>query len=80
MTTVIAVVATLVITALITWILASNYHKKVSDDKIGSADERARKIIDNALKEAEDTKREKLLEAKEEALKTRNDLEKEVKD
>ena len=80
MTTVIAVVATLVITALITWVLASNYHKKVSDDKIGSADERARKIIDEALKKAEETKREKLLEAKEEALKTRNDLEKEVKD
>ncbi len=80
MTTVIAVVATLVITALITWFLATTHFKKVSDAKIGSADERARKIIDNALKEAEDTKREKLLEAKEEALKTRNDLEKEVKD
>ncbi|WP_034452014.1 ribonuclease Y [Butyrivibrio sp. AE2032] len=77
---IIAVVATLVITALITWVLASNYHKKVSDGKIGSAEERARKIIDEALKTAEDTKREKLLEVKEESLKTRNDLEKEVKD
>ncbi len=80
MTTVIAVVATLVITALVTWVIASAHHKKVSDGKIGSAEERARKIIDEALKNAEDTKREKLLEAKEEALKTRNDLEKEVKD
>jgi ribonuclease Y len=79
-TVIIAVVATLVITALVTWILASNYHKKVSDGKIGSAEERARKIIDEALKTAEDTKREKLLEVKEESLKTRNDLEKEVKD
>ncbi len=77
---IIAVVATLVITALITWVLASNYHKKVTDAKIGSAEERARKIIDEALKTAEDTKREKLLEVKEESLKTRNDLEKEVKD
>ncbi len=77
---IIAVVATLVITALVTWVLASNYHKKVSDGKIGSAEERARKIIDEALKTAEDTKREKLLEVKEESLKTRNDLEKEVKD
>ena len=80
MTTVIAVVATLVITALITWFLATTHFKNAYDAKVGSADERARKIIDNALKEAEDTKREKLLEAKEEALKTRNDLEKEVKD
>ncbi|MBR1670426.1 MAG: ribonuclease Y [Butyrivibrio sp.] len=80
MITVIAVVATLVITAAVTWALASNYHKKVSDGKIGSAEERARKIIDEALKTAEETKREKLLEVKEESLKTRNDLEKEVKD
>ena len=80
MTTVIAVVATLVITALITWFLATTHFKNVSDAKIGSSEERARKIIDEALKNAEDTKREKLLEAKEEALKTRNDLEKEVKD
>ena len=73
---VIAVVATLVITALVTWTLATNYHKKVADGKIGSAEERARKIIDDALKSAEETKREKLLEVKEESLKTRNDLEK----
>ena len=77
---IIAVVATLVITALVTWILAQNYHKKVADGKIGSAEERARKIIDEALKNAEETKREKLLEVKEESLKTRNELEKEVKD
>ena len=70
-TVIIAVVATLVITALITWVLASNYHKQVSDGKIGSAEERARKIIDEALKTAEDTKREKLLEVKEESLKGR---------
>ncbi len=77
---IIAVVATLVITALVTWFVATNYHKSVTDAKIGSAEERARKIIDEALKSAEDTKREKLLEVKEESLKTRNDLEKEVKD
>ncbi|MBQ9589151.1 MAG: ribonuclease Y [Butyrivibrio sp.] len=77
---IIAVVATLVISVLVTWFLATSYHKKVTEGKIGSAEERARKIIDEALKTAEDTKREKLLEAKEEAMKTRNDLEKEVKD
>ena len=55
-------------------------HKKNDAAKIGSAEERARKIIDDALKSAEDTKREKLLEVKEESLKTKNDLEKEVRD
>ena len=77
---IIAVVATLVISVLVTWVLSNSYHKKVTEGKIGSAEERARKIIDEALKNAEETKREKLLEAKEEALKTRNELEKEVKD
>ena len=61
---IIAVVATLVISVLVTWFLATSYHKKVTEGKIGSAEERARKIIDEALKTAEETKREKLLEAK----------------
>ncbi len=77
---VITAVVTLVLSAILTWILATGYHKKVTEGKIGSAEERARKIIDEALKTAEETKREKLLEVKEEALKTRNDLEKEVRD
>ncbi|AOZ96570.1 ribonucrease Y [Butyrivibrio sp. INlla18] len=76
---IIAVVAALV-AFIAAWMLSTLHHKKVSDSKIGSAEERARKIIDEALKNAEETKREKLLEAKEEALKTRNELEKEVKD
>ena len=78
--TVIAVVATLVISVLISVTATNTYHKKVADQKIGSAEERARKIIDEALKSAEDTKREKLLEVKEESLRTRNDLDKEVRE
>ena len=48
--------------------------------KIGSAEERSREIIDEALKIAETKKREALLEAKEESLKTKNELEKETKE
>ena len=80
MTTVIVAAVTLVLTAILTWIISSAYQKKVTEGKIGTAEERARKIIDEALKTAEETKREKLLEVKEEALKTRNELEKEVRD
>ncbi|MDF2590447.1 MAG: binding metal dependent phosphohydrolase, partial [Anaerocolumna sp.] len=46
----------------------------------GSAEEKAREIIDEALKTAETKKREALLEAKEESLKTKNELEKETKE
>ena len=80
MITVIAVVATLVISVLISVTATKTYHKKVADQKIGSAEERARKIIDEALKSVEDTKREKLLEVKEESLRARNDLDKEVRE
>ena len=80
MTTVIVAAVTLVLSAILTWIVSSAYQQKVTEEKIGSAEERARKIIDEALKTAEETKREKLLEVKEEALKTRNELEKEVRD
>jgi len=77
---IIAVVATLVISVLVTLALSNSYHKKLAQNKIGSAEEKARQIIDEALKTAEETKREKMLEIKEESLKTRNELEKEVRD
>ncbi len=80
MTTVIVAAVTLVLSVVLTLFFSSLRNKKINEGKIGSAEERARKIIDEALKTAEETKREKLLEVKEEALKTRNDLEKEVKD
>lgn len=77
---IIAVIVTLVLSIPITCILTNNYQKKIASQKIGGAEDRARKIIDEALKSAENTKREKLLEVKEESLKTRNDLEKEIRD
>ena len=70
----------LVVAVAITWFAAVAYRKNIAEAKIGKAEDKAREIIDEALKSAEAKKRETLLEAKEEALKTKNDLEKEVKD
>ena len=78
--TIIAVIIALIIGAAITWPLAIAYHKKVEEAKIGSADEKARKIIDDALKVAETKKRVALLEVKEESLKTKNEIEKETRE
>ena len=75
-----AVFITLIVSAAATWVLASSYHKKVSEAKIGSAEEKAREIIDEALKTAETKKREALLEVKEESIRTKNDLDKEIKE
>ena len=77
---VIVVVILLAVTALIAWKSAISYHIKVGEAKVGSAEEKAREIIDDALKTAETKKREALLEAKEENLKVKNDLDKEVKE
>ena len=77
---VIAVVATLVIAVPISCLIATSYKTKVDKSKIGSAEDKAREIIDEALKVAETKKREALLEAKEESLKTKNELEKEAKE
>ena len=70
----------LVVGAAIAWLITTMVHKNVSDKKVGSAEERARVIIDDALKTAETRKKEILLEAKEESLKTKNELEKETKE
>lgn len=77
---VITIFVTSVIVALIAWKTAIAYRIKVVEAKIGSAEEKAREIIDEALKTAETKKREALLEAKEESLKTKNELEKETKE
>ncbi|HWT75084.1 MAG TPA: ribonuclease Y [Mobilitalea sp.] len=77
---VIAIVITLVIVAILTWKIATAYRIKVYEAKIGSAEEKAREIIDEALKTAETKKREALLEAKEESLKAKNEFERESKE
>ncbi len=77
---VISIVITLVVSVILTWFIANAYHKKVYEAKIGSADEKAREIIDEALKTAETKKREALLEAKEESLKAKNEFERETKE
>ena len=61
----------LVVAILVTWFLAIAYRKNVAEAKLGKAEDKAREIIDEALKAAEAKKRETLLEAKEEAKKSR---------
>ena len=77
---VITALVAVVISAAITYVVTTNYMKKVADSKIGNAEEKAREIIDEALKTAETKKREALLEVKEESIKTKNELDKEIKE
>ena len=56
------------------------YRRRVSEREISSAEEEAKRIINEAIKSAENKKREALLEAKEEIHKNRVEYEREVKD
>ena len=77
---IIAIVVTLVVTIPVTWTFATRYRIKVYESKIGTAEEKSREIIDEALKAAEAKKREALLEVKEETLRSRNECERETKE
>ena len=80
MSIIISVVITAVIAIPVTWVLAVAHRKKTYENKIGSAEEKSREIIDEALKTAETKKREALLEAKEESIRTKNELDKETRE
>ena len=69
-----------IVCSVISALIAIAIRKGVVEKKIGSAEEKARHIIDDAIKTAESKKKEALLEAKEENLKTKNELDKEIKE
>lgn len=56
------------------------YRKKISEAKIGSAEEEANRIVSDAIKKAEAKKKEILLEGKDEIHRLRNESEKELSD
>ncbi|HIY17732.1 MAG TPA: DUF3552 domain-containing protein, partial [Candidatus Intestinimonas stercorigallinarum] len=70
----------IVIGLVVAFPLGVLYRKKVAEKEIASAEEEAKRIINESIKSAESKKREALVEAKEEILKARNEYEKEVKE
>ena len=77
---IVAVAVALLIAVPLTCKVAVNNKAKKDAEVVGTAENRARSIIDEALKTAETKKREALLEVKEESLRTKNELEKETKE
>jgi len=73
-------ILTALVSIAVTALVTVYVRKTTIEKKVGNAEEKARDIIDDALKVAERSKREALLEAKEESLKTKNELEKETKE
>ena len=73
-------VGAVIISALVAALVTYSVHKKKVEKKIGNAEDKAREILDEALKTAEAKKREGLLEVKEESIRAKNELDKEIKD
>lgn len=77
---IIAIIATLVIAVPVSVYMANTRSKKAMEITIGNAEDKAREIIDEAIKAADAKKREASLEVKEETIKARHDFEKETKE
>lgn len=77
---IIAIIATLVIAVPVSVYIANTRSKKAMEITIGNAEDKAREIIDEAIKAADAKKREASLEVKEETIKARQDFEKETKE
>jgi len=60
--------------------VGKSFEKRAAETQFGSAQQKARKVVDDAIKEAESIKREARLEIKEETYKTKNELEQELKE
>ena len=74
------IAAGLVVFGALFFVLGVTYRKKVAEKEIGSAEEEAKRIINEAIRGGENKKREMLLEAKEGIHKTRTEQERENKE
>ena len=76
----IVAVVVLLIALPVVWKLAVANKTKQDSQKIGTAEEKARSIIDDAIKQAETKKRESMIDIQEQSLTARNEVEKELKE
>lgn len=80
METILIIVATVLISAVIFIPVGVLVRKRIAESKIQSAESEAKRLIENVKIEAENLKKEELIKAKEEVLKIRNDLDQEIKE
>ena len=80
MSEVLIVIITLLISAAIFIPVGITIRKRIAESKIQSAENEAKRLLENVKIEAENTKREEIFKAKEEMLKLRNDLDQEIKE
>ena len=77
---IVGIVVGVAVVLVIGFLLGIAYRKKVAEREISSAEEEAKRIINESIKAAETKKREALVEAREEIHKSRSEYEREVKE
>ena len=77
---IIGIVIGLIVGGAVGYFIGYRLRKKFAEAEIGSAEQQAKKILEDGIKQAETKKKELLLEAKEEIIRARNDSERELKD
>lgn len=78
--TVVLVLVAAVVAGALGFYLGGENRKRTAEAKIGSAEEEAKRIVNDAIKTAEQKRKETIIEAKDEAFKLKSDADKEIKD
>ena len=83
MSPLITVVVVIVVAAIVgaaAFYMGSSYRRKTAEAKIGSAEEEAKRLVNDAIKTAEQKRKEAVLEAKDEVFRLRSEADKEIKE
>ncbi|HIZ42656.1 MAG TPA: ribonuclease Y [Candidatus Gemmiger excrementigallinarum] len=83
MSPIVVVVLVLVVAAVagaLGFYLGGENRKRTAEAKLGSAEEEAKRIVNDAIKAAEQKRKETIIEAKDEAFKLKSEADKEIKD
>ena len=78
--TVVLVLVAAVAAGALGFYLGGENRKRTAEAKIGSAEEEAKRIVNDAIKAAEQKRKETIIEAKDEVFKLKSDADKEIKD
>ena len=78
--TVVLVLVAAAVAGALGFYLGGENRKRTAEAKIGSAEEEAKRIVNDAIKAAEQKRKETIIEAKDEAFKLKSDADKEIND
>ena len=78
--TVLAVLVCAVVSGVVCFFAGVSHRKKTAEQKIGSAEEEAKRLVNDAMKTAQQKRKEALVEAKDAALQMKTEADKEIKD